>query len=82
MLLQILEDGRLTDSHGKVNFKNTIIIMTSNIGSDKLFAKRVDLGFNEKQNNNIDLQKMADELKSVLDQNLSIVLIILLCSTN
>lgn len=34
VLLQILEDGRLTDSHGRtVNFKNTIIIMTSNIGS-------------------------------------------------
>ena len=33
MLLQILDDGRLTDSHGKiVNFKNTIIILTSNIG--------------------------------------------------
>jgi len=34
LLLQILEDGRLTDSHGRtVNFKNTIIIMTSNLGS-------------------------------------------------
>lgn len=34
ILLQILEDGRLTDSHGRVvNFKNTVIIMTSNIGS-------------------------------------------------
>ncbi|MCF7849290.1 MAG: ATP-dependent chaperone ClpB [Kiritimatiellales bacterium] len=37
LLLQILEDGRLTDSHGRtVNFKNTIIIMTSNIGSPHL----------------------------------------------
>jgi len=37
VLLQILEDGRLTDSHGRtVNFKNTIIIMTSNIGSPHL----------------------------------------------
>ncbi|MEX2716311.1 MAG: AAA family ATPase, partial [Candidatus Sigynarchaeota archaeon] len=35
VLLQILDDGRLTDGHGKtVDFKNTIIIMTSNIGSD------------------------------------------------
>lgn len=65
MLLQILEDGRLTDSHGKVvSFKNTIIIMTSNIGSDKLYSKRVDLGFNEKGSNSIDIQKVAiDELK-------------------
>ncbi len=37
LLLQILEDGRLTDSHGRtVDFKNTIIIMTSNLGSEKL----------------------------------------------
>jgi len=37
ILLQILEDGRLTDSHGRtVNFKNTIVIMTSNIGSPHL----------------------------------------------
>jgi ATP-dependent Clp protease ATP-binding subunit ClpB len=37
ILLQILEDGRLTDSHGRtVNFKNTIVIMTSNIGSAHL----------------------------------------------
>jgi ATP-dependent Clp protease ATP-binding subunit ClpB len=37
VLLQILDDGRLTDSHGRtVNFKNTIIIMTSNIGSPHL----------------------------------------------
>jgi len=37
ILLQLLDDGRLTDSHGRtVNFKNTIIIMTSNLGSDIL----------------------------------------------
>ncbi len=37
ILLQILDDGRLTDSHGRtVDFKNTMIIMTSNIGSEKL----------------------------------------------
>ncbi len=37
ILLQILDDGRLTDSQGRVvNFKNTVIIMTSNIGSDIL----------------------------------------------
>jgi ATP-dependent Clp protease ATP-binding subunit ClpB len=34
VLLQILDDGRMTDGHGKtVDFKNTIIIMTSNVGS-------------------------------------------------
>jgi ATP-dependent Clp protease ATP-binding subunit ClpB len=39
VLLQILDDGRLTDSHGRtVNFKNTIVIMTSNIGSVHITA--------------------------------------------
>jgi ATP-dependent Clp protease ATP-binding subunit ClpB len=39
VLLQVLDDGRLTDSHGRtVNFKNTIIVMTSNIGSDRIQA--------------------------------------------
>jgi ATP-dependent Clp protease ATP-binding subunit ClpB len=37
MLLQVLDDGRLTDSHGRtVDFRNTVIIMTSNIGSEYL----------------------------------------------
>lgn len=36
ILLQILDDGRITDAHGRtVNFENTIIIMTSNAGSDR-----------------------------------------------
>ncbi|MEG1879893.1 MAG: ATP-dependent Clp protease ATP-binding subunit, partial [Oscillospiraceae bacterium] len=45
ILLQILDDGRITDSHGKlVSFENTIIIMTSNVGSDE---KSNIVGFNE-----------------------------------
>ena len=37
MLLQVLDDGRLTDSHGRtVSFKNTVIIMTSNAPKDSL----------------------------------------------
>ena len=45
MLLQILEDGRLTDSQGRtVNFKNTVIIMTSNLGA-RLITDRKQLGF-------------------------------------
>ncbi len=48
ILLQILDDGRLTDSHGRtVNFKNTIIIMTSNIGAGEIKA-RAKLGFGSK----------------------------------
>ena len=45
MLLQILDDGRLTDSHGRtVNFKNTVIIMTSNIGA-RLITDKKSFGF-------------------------------------
>lgn len=45
MLLQILEDGRLTDSQGRtVNFKNTVIIMTSNVGA-RAIAENKQLGF-------------------------------------
>ncbi|MDR1805339.1 MAG: ATP-dependent Clp protease ATP-binding subunit [Clostridium sp.] len=46
VLLQILEDGILTDSQGRrVDFKNCIIIMTSNIGAEKITAKQHGLGF-------------------------------------
>ncbi len=46
MLLQILDDGRLTDSQGRhVNFRNTVIIMTSNIGARLITEKQSNLGF-------------------------------------
>jgi ATP-dependent Clp protease ATP-binding subunit ClpB len=49
ILLQIFEDGRLTDSKGRVvSFKNTIIIMTSNVGSDYI-NKMSSIGFNSKE---------------------------------
>lgn len=48
MLLQILEDGILTDSQGrKVDFKNTVIIMTSNVGARKITDKKISFGFTE-----------------------------------
>ena len=51
MLLQILDDGRLTDSHGRVvNFKNTVIIMTSNVGA-RLITDKKTLGFASMENN-------------------------------
>lgn len=51
LLLQILEDGVLTDGKGrKIDFKNTIIVMTSNIGADKLTAKAAPIGFNLRGN--------------------------------
>ncbi len=46
LLLQILEDGRVTDSQGKtVDFKNTVIIMTSNVGARLITEKQSSLGF-------------------------------------
>ena len=48
VLLQILDDGQITDAHGrKVNFENTIIVMTSNAGSDR---KECTVGFNKTVN--------------------------------
>ena len=65
MLLQILEDGRLTDSNGRtVNFKNTVIIMTSNIGA-RLITDKTTLGFginkeSEKEYENTKKDVMAE----------------------
>ena len=53
MLLQILEDGRLTDSQGRtVDFKNTVIIMTSNIGAKLLTENHSSLGFTDDNSEN------------------------------
>ena len=63
MLLQILEDGVLTDSQGrKVSFKNTVIIMTSNVGATKITENKSALGFGgeEDENTNIEKLVMAD----------------------
>jgi len=54
VLLQILDDGRLTDAKGRVvNFKNSIIIMTSNLGSDVILQalNKQDIGFGLKEGN-------------------------------
>lgn len=64
MLLQILEDGVLTDSQGrKVSFKNAVIIMTSNVGASKITDPKNALGFmgsNADENSNIEQLVMAD----------------------
>jgi len=66
LLLQVMDDGRLTDSHGKtVDFTNTIIIMTSNIGS-KHFES--NLNFSEKNEKiRIVIQKIMDDVKLKLN---------------
>lgn len=63
ILLQILDDGRLTDSNGRtVNFKNTIIIMTSNCGVSDIYNRRETLGFGSTAINteNPDYEQMKD----------------------
>ncbi len=67
MLLQILEDGRLTDSQGRtVDFKNTVIIMTSNVGARLIVDKHQSLGFTQSENENSDIKDtMIGELKKV-----------------
>ncbi|MFI5123353.1 MAG: AAA family ATPase, partial [Vicinamibacteria bacterium] len=48
VLLQIMDDGRLTDGQGRtVNFTNTILIMTSNVGSDRITGAQIDEGIRE-----------------------------------
>jgi ATP-dependent Clp protease ATP-binding subunit ClpC len=65
MLLQVLEEGRLTDSFGRqVDFRNTIMIMTSNIGAN-LIKKRGSLGFK------VEKEGMTyDDMKSKLDEEI------------
>ncbi len=61
LLLQVFEDGRLTDSFGrKVDFKNTIVIMTSNVGAE-LIRKTGSLGF-KAQKEELTYQDMKDKL--------------------
>lgn len=75
VLLQILEDGRLTDGKGRsIDFSNTIVIMTSNIGAEKL-QKESEFGFSvasESDRNNLDAlhernkQNVLDSIKSMM----------------
>jgi ATP-dependent Clp protease ATP-binding subunit ClpC len=75
MLLQILEDGYLTDAKGRrIDFTNTIVIMTSNIGAEKL-QKEANLGFHADQKSDFDdldalhernRDKVHDELKKTM----------------
>jgi ATP-dependent Clp protease ATP-binding subunit ClpC len=70
MLLQIFDDGHLTDAKGrKVDFRNTIIIMTSNVGSD-LIRKETKLGFStvtsEEEKAGQDYEKMKDKVLTAM----------------
>lgn len=68
LLLQVLDNGRLTDAKGKlVNFKNTIIILTSNVGS-AYFRELSSLGFGSGEKS--DETRRADQFKSRVDEAL------------
>ena len=67
ILLQILEDGILTDSQGrKVDFKNTVIIMTSNIGARLITEKKVSFGFGDNSADDSDKSDIKDKVLSEL----------------
>lgn len=67
ILLQILDDGRLTDSKGRIaNFKNTIIIMTSNLGNEVI--KSYSIGFTESTDESQAVQIRHDEMKDKIDK--------------
>ena len=60
MLLQILEDGVLTDSQGrKVSFKNAIIIMTSNVGASKITDEKLALGFVQEDGKKLSIEDLV-----------------------
>ncbi len=68
VLLQILDDGRLTDSKGRViNFKNTIIIMTSNIGASRI-KKMSNFGFSSGDENDSGYEKMKEDINEALKE--------------
>ena len=67
MLLQILDDGRLTDAKGRVvNFKNAIIIMTSNLGNE--IIKQYSIGFSDEGGPNTERHLRREEMKEKIDK--------------
>jgi len=70
ILLQILDDGRLTDAKGRiVNFKNTIVVMTSNIGNE-IIREYVAFGFADRKNSKIKNEKeMQNKVRTALKEH-------------
>jgi ATP-dependent Clp protease ATP-binding subunit ClpC len=70
MLLQIMEEGHLTDARGhRVDFRNTIIIMTSNIGADMIKRQNV-MGFQVKRDETLEEQLAYEEMRKKLLESL------------
>ncbi|OAI39792.1 Clp protease [bacterium SCGC AG-212-C10] len=67
-LLQILDDGRLTDGHGRtVDFRNTVIIMTSNLGTG--VQEKATLGFTRRADNVNDYERLKDSVDRALREH-------------
>ena len=67
IMLQILDDGRITDSQGRtVDFKNTVIVMTSNIGAKSLTAAGAKLGFSTEKADNDDAEQAFERAKEMV----------------
>jgi ATP-dependent Clp protease ATP-binding subunit ClpC len=67
-LLQVLDDGRLTDGHGRtVDFRNTVIIMTSNLGTGA--QERSSLGFTRRSENTYDYERMKASVENALREH-------------
>ena len=67
ILLQIMEEGRLTDSYGRhVDFKNVVLIMTSNIGADRI-TSQATFGF-EKRDEQLSYEKMKEMLTNEVER--------------
>lgn len=68
LLLQIMEDGELTDARGrKVDFKNTIIVMTSNLGTD-ILSQKATIGFNSKADVEAEFERMKTRVNEALEE--------------
>ena len=76
LLLQILEEGIITDNKGrKINFKNTVIVMTSNIGQEEFGEKAAQIGFDMSESDEekvlIDYEKAREKIKDSLSDYFS-----------
>lgn len=70
MLLQIMEEGRLTDNVGRtIDFKNTIIIMTTNIGAAEITGKVGGYGFHNRKDEQANYSKMKETVKVAMENN-------------
>ena len=86
VLLQVLDDGHITDSKGrKVSFKNTVLIMTSNAGAQRIVDPK-NLGFATEKSETKDYEKMKsnvmEEVSAASSRNSSTVSMTLSCSTS